>query len=121
MLLRKNKAQTVVEYAIVIVVVIAAFTVMRHYFTQAKAGKLKEDLNRIGQQFNAEGDYTNAWQTTVEPGSVTTTVEKSGVPAGGGQSSTVTTSEKTTRGEYETWGTNPGLSEPSKPNYQPPQ
>jgi len=59
---KRSKAQSIIEFAMMIAVVIAALMTMRVYAKRAFSGKLKEGSDRIGQQFSPRGhNYT--WTT----------------------------------------------------------
>jgi hypothetical protein len=53
MMRRKIKAQSTLEYAIVIAVVVAALLAMQIYMKRGVQGKLHESADQIGEQFDA--------------------------------------------------------------------
>lgn len=57
-----NKAQTTLEYAILIGVVVAGLIAMQVYLKRGFQGKLKESADSMGQQFSP--GYTTADYTT---------------------------------------------------------
>ena len=60
-LTRSRKAQTIIEYALLIAVVVAALVGMRVYYKRSLEGKVKESADRLGSQFNPlEHTYTYA-------------------------------------------------------------
>ena len=62
-----RKGQSTVEYAVLIVVVIAALLAMGIYMKRGTMGKLRESTNQIGEQFAPLGttnDYTRTYTST---------------------------------------------------------
>ena len=51
-LLRKNRGQSTLEYAILIVVVIMALIGMQAYLKRGISGRMKDSADQIGDQFN---------------------------------------------------------------------
>ena len=49
--MRNRKGQSVVEYAVMIAVVIAALLVMQIYMKHGIAGKIRESTDQVGEQF----------------------------------------------------------------------
>jgi len=45
----RKKAQSILEYLILLIVVIACLAIMRHYLRNAISGKLREGADSIGQ------------------------------------------------------------------------
>lgn len=106
-MIRNRRAQTTLEYALLIAVVIAALIAMQQYMRKGMMGKLKESSDDIGKQFDPDNGYTIAWQTT-STGTQSTTTEVRGAGASGTMQPTVTTvtvGETSTRNEHETFGT----------------
>lgn len=63
--IRRRRAQTVIEYAVLIAVVVAALLAMRIFFKRSLEGKIKESGDRIGKQFSPVGyGYTFAGDST---------------------------------------------------------
>ena len=52
MLMRHEKGQSTVEYAIIIAVVISALLVMQFWMRRGVMGKLRDSTDSIGDQFN---------------------------------------------------------------------
>lgn len=103
-MLNRNKAQSTLEYALVIAAVIGALLAINLYMKKGVQGKLKESTDQIGKQFDGSGNYSSAWNITSN-GTTTTTEERS---AGtGNTTSNVSVGENITRGETETWGDDP--------------
>ncbi len=53
MLLQREKAQSTVEYAIIIAVVISALLAMQFWMRRGVMGKLRDSSDQIGDQFNS--------------------------------------------------------------------
>jgi hypothetical protein len=66
----KNKAQTTLEYAILIGVIVAGLIAMQTYIKRGYQGKLRESADSMGQQFSP--GYTT---THYETNSVTNSTE----------------------------------------------
>lgn len=49
----KNKAQSTLEYAVIIAVVVGALLSMQIYMKRGVQGKLRESTDQIGEQFEA--------------------------------------------------------------------
>ena len=60
---KRNKAQTTLEYAILIGVVVAGLIAMQVYLKRGYQGKLKESADSMGQQFSP-GYTTNQYTIT---------------------------------------------------------
>lgn len=58
-LLRKNKGQSTLEYAILIVVVIMALIGVQGYISRAVQGRQRDASDQIGEQFHAGSAWTN--------------------------------------------------------------
>ena len=57
--MRTERGQSTVEYAVVIVVIIAALIAMQIYIKRGAMGKLKDATDQIGEQFNpVHADWT---------------------------------------------------------------
>ena len=52
---RRNTGQSIVEYAILLGVVIAALLIMQMFMKRSISGNLKESADKIGEQFSASG------------------------------------------------------------------
>ena len=63
-LLRKNKGQSTLEYAILIVVVIMALIGVQGYISRAVQGRQRDASDQIGEQFHAGSAWTNITTTT---------------------------------------------------------
>jgi uncharacterized protein (UPF0333 family) len=77
----KHKAQTTLEYVILISVVVAALIGMQVYLKRGISGKLKESVDSAGQQFSPDSStyhYDTISETnsteTVADGITTTTI-----------------------------------------------
>lgn len=86
------KAQSTLEYAVLIAVIVAVLLAMQIYMKRASEGKLKESADRIGDQF--EIGKTESVETTTTSGT-TTQVVSSGVTTSNteGEQITQTSSE----------------------------
>lgn len=58
-LLKKNRAQSTLEYAILIVVVIMALIGIQAYLKRGIQGRMRDSADQIGEQFSAEFSETN--------------------------------------------------------------
>ena len=103
-MLTKRKAQSTLEYALVIAAVIGALLAINAYMKKGVQGRLKESSDQIGRQFDASGAYTSAWEA--KSSGNTTTLDMRTADTGDTTSS-VTAAETVTRGETEKWGTEP--------------
>ncbi len=54
-MLRRNNAQSIVEYAILLGVVIAALLIMQLFVKRGYQGGLKDSTDKIGEQFSTTG------------------------------------------------------------------
>jgi hypothetical protein len=72
----RNRAQSTLEYAVVIAAVITALLAMNKYMQRGAQGRLREGVDRIGEQFSA-GNMTAKYKIT-QQGDIKT-VEKSGL------------------------------------------
>ena len=109
--IRNRKAQSTLEYAILVVIVIAALLTLQTYIKRGIGGRLKQASDDIGDQFST-GEGTS-WNKTVVSKSVTkdtfvnglstTTIE--GV-AGGTMSTNTTENMVLANSAVEYWGKN---------------
>jgi hypothetical protein len=51
--MKMRKAQSVLEYAVILTVIVAGLAAMQIYMKRAAEGKLRESADRIGEQFSA--------------------------------------------------------------------
>jgi len=79
-LLRKNRGQSTLEYAILIVVVIMALVAIQAYLSRGIQGRMRDSTDQLGDQYSAAtGSYNytttthaivneqkDAWSTTTE-------------------------------------------------------
>jgi len=101
----RNKAQSTLEYALIIAVVIAALLAINTYMKRGVQGRLKESTDEIGKQFDASQGYTSAWKATSSGATTTTETRASGT---GTTTSAVTGGETVTKSQTEEWGSAPG-------------
>jgi hypothetical protein len=110
-MLRKKKGQSTLEYALIIVVIVAALVIINHYMKQGFLGRLKESTDQIGKQFDPRGTYTYAWHSKGDGNTTTQEYREGGNSAEGEATwSAVTQSERTTRDDYEDWVMNGTLT-----------
>lgn len=101
-----RRAQSTLEYALLIAVVVGALVAMQVYMKQGVQGKLKESGDQIGKQFDP-ASYEYSWQDASSGTTITTEERVGGAGATGDTTSDTTASETVTRSEHETWGSNP--------------
>lgn len=82
-----KKAQSTLEYGVIIAVIVAALIAMQVYFKRGVQGKIRQSADDIGEQFSP--GYTTGRTTT------TTSVSSSETVTGGEQP--ITTSSSTQR------------------------
>lgn len=104
-MLINRKAQSTLEYALVIAAVIGALLAINAYMKKGVQGRLKESSDQIGKQFDATGSYTSAWKSA-STGETTTTETRAADT--GVTTSVVAGGEKIEKSETEKWGTEPG-------------
>lgn len=66
--LNKRKGQSTLEYAVLIVIIIAALLAMNQYVKRGLQGRLKSSTDDIGDQFSP-GNYNYSKTITVNSGS----------------------------------------------------
>lgn len=99
-MLKNKKAQSTLEYAIVIAIIVAGLLAMSQYIKRGYMGKLKTGADELGDQFNPNNmtgsETTNSTQSTSTSvlGGVTTTTYNGG---------TTTVADNKT---VEAWNTN---------------
>jgi len=71
-LTRARRGQTIIEYAVLIAVVVAALIAMRVYFKRALEGKVKDTADKVGGQFNPM-DHTYNYTTATSSRATETT------------------------------------------------
>ena len=103
-MLKKKRGQSAVEYALVIIVAIAALLAINAYMKKGMQGRLKESTDQIGRQFNAAAAYEYSWKT--QSTGVTNTTENR-IAGSGNIVQIVGGSENVARSEYEAFGTAP--------------
>jgi Flp pilus assembly pilin Flp len=99
-----RKAQSTLEYALIIAAVVGALVAINAYMKKGVQGRLKESTDQIGKQFDASGSFTSAWKSE---GSGTTTTTETRDTSTGATTSKVEQAEKVTKSETEEWGTAP--------------
>ncbi|MDD5560989.1 MAG: hypothetical protein PHT50_02520 [Candidatus Omnitrophica bacterium] len=101
---KRNKAQTTLEYAILIGVIVAGLIAMQVYLKRGYQGKLRESADSMGQQFSP-GYTTGHYTTTSSTESSEVLKDKqtvSTIPTDG-QTSDKTTSESVATSDQEFW------------------
>lgn len=102
-MLCNKKAQSTLEYALIISVVVGALLAINVYMRKGIQGRLKQSSDQIGSQFDPD-TFTEAWKT--ESSGTTTTGEIRDVITGS-LTTTVSTGETVNVSEEDTWGTAP--------------
>lgn len=82
MFIRLNKrAQSTLEYAVIIAVVVAGLIAMQAYVKRGLQGKIKDATDDIGEQFSPEHSTASTTISTVTQSDETVTVDNStGLP-----------------------------------------
>ena len=68
-----SKAQTTIEYALIVACIVAALLGMQHYIKRAAQGRLRETADSIGGQYDPR--YLDSQITFTQSGVTTTVVE----------------------------------------------
>ncbi len=63
MFIREKKGQSILEYAILLAVVIAALLIMQAFVKRGVSGGLKESADKMGEQFSAGGTTIHSKRT----------------------------------------------------------
>ncbi len=100
--LYRNKAQTTLEYAILIGVIVAGLIAMQVYLKRGYQGKLKESADSMGQQFSP-GYTTSNYTITNTSTSTEELKDKVTTSTIGNQQSTKTGSEAVATADKEFW------------------
>jgi len=100
-MLKKKKGQSAVEYALVIIVAIAALLAINVYMKKGMQGRLKESTDQIGRQFDPKAGYEYSWRTASN--GITNSTENR-IQGSGNTVSIVGGNETVSRSEYETFG-----------------
>lgn len=93
-MLRKQRGQSTLEYALIIAVVIAALLAINAYMKRGIQGKLRESIDEIGEQYSA-GKTTSKYTITQDKPIMTK--EEFGVEAQGISTYNITQAANTTR------------------------
>lgn len=96
----RKKAQSTLEYALVIAAVVGALLAINVYMKKGVQGRLKASTDQIGKQFDPSGTYNSTWNSQT---SGNTTTAESREKNTGTTTSNVTTAEAITKAETETW------------------
>jgi hypothetical protein len=92
---RDCKGQSILEYAMIIAVVVAALLAINAYMKRGIQGKLRESIDSVGEQYEA-GNVTSKY-TTTQIGPMETKEEFGGVAGRGVSNYSVTTAASITR------------------------
>lgn len=95
---KRNKAQSTLEYALVIAAVIGALLAINAYMKKGIQGRLKESADQIGKQFDGNGTYNASWNSS-SSGTTTTTENRTE----GETTSNVSTGETITTNGSSAW------------------
>ena len=97
-----KRGQSTLEYAVLIVVIIAALIAMQVYLKRGIQGRVRESSDQIGEQFSPgytvsnRATYVNSNQTEVQESGTTTTIMNT--------SQTTTGAENVLAAANEYWG-----------------
>jgi uncharacterized protein (UPF0333 family) len=100
--LKKNRAQSTLEYAILIGVIVAGLVAMQVYLKRGYQGKLRESADSMGEQFSP-GQTTYQSTTSTRTSSSETAKEGSTVTEIGEQKSSRDSTEKLGEASKEKW------------------
>lgn len=78
--LNKRKAQSTLEYGVVIAVVVAALVAMQAYVKRGLQGKIKESADQIGEQFSPEHTSGTITTSTTSESTENVTIDSQGRP-----------------------------------------
>ena len=84
---KKRNGQSTVEYAVLILVIVAALVAIQVYMKRGVEGKMRDSSDRIGEQYSA--GHMSSTETTTQTGAMGTT-ETFGVGTKGESVYTVT-------------------------------
>jgi len=98
----RNKAQTTLEYAILIGVIVAGLVAMQVYLKRGYQGKLKESADSMGQQFSP-GNTTSNYTITNKSTSTEELRDKVTTSTIGSQESSKTGTEAVATSDKEFW------------------
>lgn len=83
---KKKRAQTTLEYAVLVVVIVAAVLAIKFYMGRGVEGKLRESVDQIGEQYSAgittykvSTEQTGAMETRETFGFDETGAERQGI------------------------------------------
>lgn len=96
---RKKRGQSAIEYALVIVVAIAALLAVNVYMKKGMQGRLKESTDQIGRQWDV-ANFETYWKTTSSGTTCTSEIRN----ASGTITTNITGSETINRSEYDRYG-----------------
>ena len=99
----KRKAASTLEFAVVILAVVAALLAIHLYMRRSVLGRLKDSSDKIGRQFDTD-NFTSAYQE--EADGKTITQEDRNVTDGSLESN-ILLAQRVARDEYEDWGIPP--------------
>ena len=94
----RRRAQSSLEYALLIVAAVAALIAVQVYMKRGIQGRLRASSDQIGSHFEPRGEYTK--KDTIEGHTIT---EEHYPEDTGGVMTTTSTNESNSRYEYEFW------------------
>lgn len=100
--LSKNRAQSTLEYAILIGVIVAGLIAMQVYIKRGYQGKLKDSADSMGQQFSP-GYTTSTYTTTSSIASTENLADEVGTTTVHKRDSTRTGTEDVATSDKEYW------------------
>lgn len=106
-MLLNRKAQSTLEYAVIIAVVVAALIAMQAYFKRGLQGKIRTASDDIGEQYSPSRTLSDSTITSTATSSEIIAVDASGLPTTtttSNQSQNRTHSETVQDEEGEWWG-----------------
>lgn len=95
--MRGFKAQASLEYALIIVVAVAALVAIQKYMKRSIQGRLRASSDQIGSHFEPTGEYTK--KDTIE----SHTIIEEHYPEDAGVMTSIFTNESNRRDESEFW------------------
>ena len=103
--LRKRKAQSTVEYAILIIIIIGALLSIQVYIKRGVQGRLKTAADDIGEQFSpGNTNYTMTTTTRGARTNETSSTSGQGTTMLGDEVTNVTSSANIINTQMEFWG-----------------
>jgi len=101
-MLMKRRAQSTLEYALIIAVVVGALIAMQVYVKRGLQGKLKDSADQIGEQYSP--GYTTGMIETQTDTTTSESLENGVTSTDSTTAQNKTTEDDTTKYEEEYWG-----------------